>query len=464
MAVSEIFLKDKSQIRDPDLLIDEITNQINSNLGIVETPEGGFAANSASKVGLKALPAQMEQKSRRKGAKFTVILAGCSGTGKATFLNTLFGEELVSKSRPPDRQEIRERKFELSQDDFTLEFTAVDMPEFGNKMDNQYIWVPIVRYIDHHFKTYLLQEEQPIRSDLKDNRVHLCLYFLSPFNSSLSPLDIESMKEISKRVNLIPLIARSDTLNKDELASFKALIITTMRAYNIEICQFISDQYVLRKIKAVAPYAIIGSNTLFKNADGKLVRARKYRWGMVKIENPQHCDFIYLKEVLLSEHMLDLINSMESHYNQYRLRCLQDRLNRAVYNFGFNNQLGLDYETDGLRSYTVYKKVKASDTIKLIDGGPDSITEVLEVETRKRLDESIRREEAKFKEWKASLLERQKEYNKDLEIEFAKIKKLKKEIELLGDKEFALGGIESGGIPKESTFSSGLSLDHLSMS
>lgn len=425
---------DKKTAMDSVPIIDRITDHLTNKSSSRETPKAAIAAKSDSKVGLQSLPLQTEQRARRKGAKLTLALAGSSGTGKSTFLNTLFGEELITKSRPPCRQEVRERKFELTEDDFTLSLTAVDMPDFGAKMDNQYSWVPIVRYIDHHFKAHMLQEEQPHRQGIVDNRVHLCLYFLSPASSSLSALDIESMKEISKRVNLIPVIARSDTLNKEELESLKSLVNTTMRAYGIQVCQFISDQYVLRKIKAIAPYAIIGSNSFLRNEEGRLVKARKYHWGIVEIENPEHCDFVHLRDVLLSEHMVDLITSMDAHYNQYRLRCLKERLDRAVNTLGFNYEQESETETDGLRSYVVYNKAKALSTLKMIDGGRDVISEKYEADLRKKLDESIRSEEAKFKQWKADLLERQKEYNKDLQNDFARIKILQQEIAQLSGK------------------------------
>lgn len=265
------------------------------------------------------------------------------------------------------------------------------------------------------------------------------------------------MKEISKRVNLIPVIARSDTLNREELGDFKLLVNNTMKAYNIEPCQFVLDQYVLGKIRAVSPYAVIGSNSFFKNADGKLVRARKYHWGIVEIENPLHCDFVQLRDILLFEHMIDLITSMESHYNQFRLLYLQERVSRSVNSLGFNYNLTPDPETDGLRSYLIYKKAKALDTIKMIDGGQDSQIEALEAESRKRLDKSIRLEETKFKQWKSSLLERQKAYNKDLENDFSKIKSLQKEIEILSPK-----SREEVEIIQQPTIGSDFSLNQLS--
>ena len=39
---------------------------------------------------------------------------------------------------------------------------------------------------------------------------------------------------------------------------------------------------------------------------GKIIRARKYPWGIVEIENPAHTDFLKLKNTLLSTHLADL--------------------------------------------------------------------------------------------------------------------------------------------------------------
>lgn len=38
---------------------------------------------------------------------------------------------------------------------------------------------------------------------------------------SLSPLDVECMKRLGTRVNLIPVIAKADTLTPADLAKFK---------------------------------------------------------------------------------------------------------------------------------------------------------------------------------------------------------------------------------------------------
>ena len=41
------------------------------------------------------------------------------------------------------------------------------------------------------------------------------------FLSSLKPLDIEFMKNLHDKVNIIPLIAKADTMTPEECAKFK---------------------------------------------------------------------------------------------------------------------------------------------------------------------------------------------------------------------------------------------------
>ena len=41
---------------------------------------------------------------------------------------------------------------------------------------------------------------------------------------SLKPIDIEFMRQLHTRVNLIPIIAKADTLTDEEIAEFKARV------------------------------------------------------------------------------------------------------------------------------------------------------------------------------------------------------------------------------------------------
>jgi septin family protein len=54
---------------------------------------------------------------------------------------------------------------------------------------------------------------------------------LSP--PSLKPLDIEIMKRLGTRVNLIPVIAKADTLTQSDLAVFKQRVSLFADAFRI---------------------------------------------------------------------------------------------------------------------------------------------------------------------------------------------------------------------------------------
>jgi len=51
-------------------------------------------------------------------------------------------------------------------------------------------------------------------------------------------------------------------------------------------------------IQAAVPFAVIGSNTVIE-VRSRRVRGRMYPWGVVEVENPEHCDFIKLRAMLM---------------------------------------------------------------------------------------------------------------------------------------------------------------------
>ena len=50
-------------------------------------------------------------------------------------------------------------------------------------------------------------------------------------NCRLSTLDVEFMKNLGSRVNIIPVIGKADTLTEDELAGFKARVNNITNSY-----------------------------------------------------------------------------------------------------------------------------------------------------------------------------------------------------------------------------------------
>lgn len=42
-------------------------------------------------------------------------------------------------------------------------------------------WKPVTDYVDQQFEQYFRDESGLNRKNIQDNRVHCCLYFISPF-------------------------------------------------------------------------------------------------------------------------------------------------------------------------------------------------------------------------------------------------------------------------------------------
>jgi septin family protein len=147
----------------------------------------------------------------------------------APVINTLFSTELATgkdHSRRHAKQldktvEVDIIKAELEEKQFKVKLTVIDTPGFGDYVNNRVSWTPIVDFIDDQHELYMRQEQQPERREKTDLRVHACLYFIRPTGHTLKPLDIEIMKRLGTRVNLIPVVAKADTLSPNDLAIFK---------------------------------------------------------------------------------------------------------------------------------------------------------------------------------------------------------------------------------------------------
>lgn len=113
--------------------------------------------------------------------------------------------------------------------------TVVDTPGFGDFVNNDESWRPIVDNIEQRFDAYLDAENKVNRMNIVDNRVHACVYFIQPTGHALKPLDIEVMRRLHTKVNLIPVIAKADTLTDEEIANFKARV----RVHSIESAHII---------------------------------------------------------------------------------------------------------------------------------------------------------------------------------------------------------------------------------
>jgi septin 7 len=200
-------------------------------------------------VGFANLPNQWHRKSVRKGFNFNVMVVGMctfelsahkdyltinlgeSGLGKSTLVNTLFNTSLYppKERKPPSLDlaktvSIQSISADIEENGVRLRLTVVDTPGFGDFINNDESWDPIVKNIEQRFDAYLDAENKVNRMNIVDNRIHAVVFFIQPTGHSLKPLDVEVMRKLHTKVNLIPVIAKSDTLTDEEISAFKSRV------------------------------------------------------------------------------------------------------------------------------------------------------------------------------------------------------------------------------------------------
>ncbi|KAG5716597.1 Septin spn like protein [Termitomyces sp. T112] len=285
----------------------------------------------------------------KKGVQFTLMVVGASGTGRTTFVNTLCESEVLPHkiSDNPDTAHVEEGikikpvNVELEKDGVRIALTIVDTPGFGDNIDNEFAFQEIVGYLERQYDDILAEESRIKRNPrFRDNRVHALLYFIPPTGHALREMDIELMRRLSPRVNVIPVVGKADSLTPSELRGFKKRIMEDIEHYDIPVYNFpydveedddetIEDNSQLR---ALLPFAIIGSEEEIRVEDDegqiRSIRARIYPWGIVDVENPEHSDFSRLKNALLNSHLGDLKSlTHDVLYETYRT----EKLSRTVH-------------------------------------------------------------------------------------------------------------------------------------
>ncbi|XP_046879898.1 septin-8-A-like isoform X2 [Hypomesus transpacificus] len=241
-----------------------------------------------------------------------------------TLFNTAFDNEEASHYQ--DDVHLCPKTYDLHESSVHLKLTVVDSVGFGDQINKEQSYKPVVDYIDTQFENYL-QEELKIKRSLfnyHDSRIHICLYFIAPTGHSLKSLDLVTMKKLDSKVNIIPIIAKADTISKSELHKFKIKIMSELVSNGVQIYQFPTEDDAVTEINssmnAHLPFAVVGSTEEVK-VGNKMVRARLYPWGTVQVENESHCDFVKLREMLLRVNMEDLREQTHTrHYELYR-RC-----------------------------------------------------------------------------------------------------------------------------------------------
>ncbi|XP_077427148.1 septin 9b isoform X2 [Vanacampus margaritifer] len=291
-----------------------------------------------SYVGIDAILEQMRRKAMKQGFELNIMVVGQSGLGKSTLMNTLFKSKVSRKSvapnpedRIPKTVEIKSISHDIEEKGVRMKLTVIDTPGFGDQINNENCWQPIMKFINDQYEAYL-QEEINIdrKKRIPDSRVHCCIYFIPPTGHCLRPLDVEFMKRLSKVVNIVPVIAKADTLTLEERDYFKQTIREGLRANDIDVYpqkefdEDTEDRMINDKIREMIPFAVVGSDQEYQE-NGKRILGRRTKWGTIEVENIAHCEFAYLRDLLIRTHMQNIKDITGCiHYETYRVRRLNE--------------------------------------------------------------------------------------------------------------------------------------------
>lgn len=99
---------------------------------------------------------------------------------------------------------------------------ALDTPGFDDDIPAKVRAEELLSHIENTFDE-VFEEEQRIHRNPKfeEHRIHALAYFIEPTGLGLKDVDYEFMMTLASRVNIIPIVAKADSLTQDELAAFK---------------------------------------------------------------------------------------------------------------------------------------------------------------------------------------------------------------------------------------------------
>lgn len=261
---------------------------------------------ASSYVGFDSITRQIEHKLLKRGFQFNIIVVGQTGLGKSTLINTIFASHLIdSKGRLEHDEPVRQtteiqtvshgrffgpksintqsylivRGIVISENGVRLRLNIVDTPGYGDQINNEGWYVSVflhlcppsqpsaagiplsstsrfenpARFREKFFTNLILQDQHSayLRKELtaqrdryiQDTRIHCCLFFINPTGHSLRPIDVIVMKKLSEVVNVVPVIAKSDSLTIDERLKFKDRIREELLYHNIRVYPFDTDEY-----------------------------------------------------------------------------------------------------------------------------------------------------------------------------------------------------------------------------
>ena len=300
----------------------------------------------------------IKKKQLKRSIIFNVLIIGKPGSGRSTLINSLCGRNIVQSSSSLSKQPVyddlekdipvslRHELVELEDDNgVKIQLNVTDSLNLNNNINTQSDIQLINNFITNQFDDVLLEENRLKRNPrFKDSRIHVCLYLLEPNGHGLKEFDIEFIKKIGERCNVVPVLSKADSMTIEELQLNKKLIRDDIKYYELPIFNFndlannnpevVDDQEdeYNEYLNSILPFSVIGSSEVY-NVDNEEIRGRKYDHFengnvIIDIEDSTKSDFVTLRNVLFISHLNDFKEyTHEVLYERYRTETLSGNSN-----------------------------------------------------------------------------------------------------------------------------------------
>ncbi|EWS72727.1 septin protein (macronuclear) [Tetrahymena thermophila SB210] len=284
---------------------------------------------------------QQQIHEEHNNVNLNIMVVGESGTGKTTFINTFLHYDKRFKFQKKEEllfSKVVEHTYIKQDQDIRYQLQMIDTLGYGEKLSQEKWYKLVKQQIINKFGLHEQMEQSLFNSEVhqnkllylqkekkfQDKRIHCCLYFLQP--PRIKDSDLIYIQKLSKLVNVIPIIAKGDTLTQNETIELKRQFLEMcedngFQIYNIEKgldrnVEFLNHIQNSPNGKC-PPFTIVSSDFQLEDTTNHIYYGRQYNWGTVDILNPKHCDFQLLYNLLLYQINQDLYKSVEDYYQGY---------------------------------------------------------------------------------------------------------------------------------------------------
>ena len=158
------------------------------------------------------------------------------------------------------------------------------------------------------------------------------------------------------------------------------------------------------------PFAIVGANSEVTSAEGRKVRGRRYPWGVIEVDNEDHCDFVKLRQMLIRTHMEELKeHTNNALYENYR----SDRL----------TQMGVAQDPSVFKEVNPAVKQEEERTLH------EQKLAKMESEMKMVFQQKVAEKESKLKQSEEELYARHREMKEQLERQRGELDEKKQRVE-----------------------------------